>query len=184
LNAQVLGISVDHVPVLKAWAESLGGINYPLISDFWPHGAVAKEYGVLREEGYSERTIFIIDKNGVIQYVDVHDIDDQPSNETLYAEIQRIDPEVQLEVPDEEAQALPHGGIVMYCSKWCHDCKKAREWLGERGLEYTEVDVWTTPGAMEQVRKWTNGKLITPTFDIDGKLVFDFEPEQLSELLD
>ncbi|HBX68522.1 MAG TPA: hypothetical protein DEH25_03835, partial [Chloroflexi bacterium] len=40
LNAQVLGISVDHVPCLQAWAESLGGISYPLMSDFWPHGAV------------------------------------------------------------------------------------------------------------------------------------------------
>ncbi len=184
MNAQVLGISVDHIPVLKAWAESLGGINYPLLSDFWPHGAVAKKYGVLRDEGYSERTIFIIDKNGVIQYIDVHDIDNQPSNETLFVEIQRIDPDAKLETPEEAVSELPHGGIVMYCSKWCHDCKKAREWLSERGLEYTEVDVWTTPGAMEQVRKWTNGKLITPTFDIDGKLVFDFEPEQLSALLD
>ncbi len=184
MNAQVLGISIDHIPVLKAWAESLGGINYPLLSDFWPHGKVAKKYGVLRKEGYSERAIFIIDRHGVIRYIDVHDIDNQPSNATLFAEIQRIDPDVKGEVPAEETEELPHGGIVMYCSKWCHDCKKARDWLDERGLDYTEVDVWTTPGAMEQVRKWANGKLITPTFDIDGKRVFDFNPEQLIKLLE
>jgi len=75
LNAQVLGISIDHVPCIQAWADSLGGIHYPLLSDFWPHGAVAKKYGVLRVEGYAERAIFIIDKIGIIRYIDIHDID-------------------------------------------------------------------------------------------------------------
>ena len=50
MNVQVLGISVDHVPVLKAWAEDIGGITYPLMSDFWPHGEVARKYGVFRED--------------------------------------------------------------------------------------------------------------------------------------
>jgi len=175
---------VDHVPALKAWAESLGGVNYPLLSDFWPHGKVAKKYGVLRDEGHSERALFIIDKRGMIRYIDVHDIDNQPDNETLYAEIRRIDPDVGGEPVDEVKAELPSGGIVMYCSKWCHDCKKAREWLNARGLEYTEVDVWTFPGAMDQVRRWADGKLITPTFDIDGTRVFDFKPEQLADLLE
>ena len=68
-NTQVLGISVDHVPCLKAWAESLGGISYPLLSDFWPHGAVARQYGVFREEaGHSERALFVVDKQGIIRY--------------------------------------------------------------------------------------------------------------------
>ena len=184
MDAQVLGISVDTIPTLKAWAESLGGINYPLLSDFWPHGKVAKKYGVLRKEGYTERAIFVLDKKGVIQYIDIHDIDDLPNNDILFAEIQRFDPEVKGKIPIEEPAELPRGGIVMYCSKWCHDCKKAREWLAKRGLAYTEVDVWTTPGAMEQVRKWADGKLITPTFDIDGKRVFDFKPDEILKLLD
>jgi alkyl hydroperoxide reductase subunit AhpC len=41
-------------------------------------------YGVLRSEGYSERAIFILDKNGFIRYIDIHDIDQQPSNEELF----------------------------------------------------------------------------------------------------
>lgn len=116
LNAQVLGISVDHVPCLIAWAESLGGINYPLLSDFWPHGAVAKEYGVLRSEGYTERALFVIDREGVIQYIDIHDIDDQPSNKVLLAELRRIDPNaaaLESKASEPEAVELPHGGIVM-----------------------------------------------------------------------
>jgi len=59
---------VDHVPCLQAWAKSLGGIDYPLLSDFWPHGAVSTAYGVLRPDGFTERAIFIIDGEGIIRY--------------------------------------------------------------------------------------------------------------------
>ena len=83
METQVLGLSVDSVPGLKAWAESLGGIQYPLLSDFWPHGAVAECYGVLRTEGYTERAIFVIDGKGVIRYIDIHDINDRPDNDEV-----------------------------------------------------------------------------------------------------
>ncbi len=186
LDAQVLGISVDHVPCLKAWAESLGGINYPLLSDFWPHGEISHCYGVLRPEGYTERALFIIDKQGIIRYIDIHDIDHQPDNETLLAELRRIDPEAAAHEPLTPAPAevpLPHGGIVMYCTAWCSDCKRARLWLKDRGLAYTEVDITSTPGAARQVRAWTGGNLTTPTFDIDGTIVVDFDQARLAQVL-
>jgi alkyl hydroperoxide reductase subunit AhpC len=81
---------VDHVPCLQAWQESLGGITYPLCSDFWPHGAVAEKFGVFREDGTSERALFIVDEEGIIQYIDVHDIDDQPDNEILFDELKKL----------------------------------------------------------------------------------------------
>ena len=56
----------------------------PLLSDFWPHGEVAQRYGVLRKEGYSERALFIVDKEGIIRYIDIHNIDDQPENQELF----------------------------------------------------------------------------------------------------
>jgi len=184
MNVQVLGISVDHVPCLKAWADSLGGITYPLLSDFWPHGEVAKRYGVLREDGYSERAIFIIDKEGCIRYIDVHDIGQQPSNDVLFAELGRIDPEAFQAIRTGEAKVdLPHGGIVMYCTSWCPDCKRARAWLKERGLEYTEVDIDRVPGAAAQLRQWANGNLTTPTFDIDGTVIVEFDEVRLKEVL-
>lgn len=184
LNAQVLGISIDHEPCLVAWAESLGGINYPLLSDFWPHGEVAKKYGVLRSEGYSERALFIIDKEGIIRYIDIHDVDDQPDNEVVLAELRRIDPEAAASALAEPKEtALPRGGIVMYCSRWCPDCRRARAWLQEQGLGYVEVDINAVPGAAAQVREWADGKLITPTFDIDGTIVLDFDQEKLEEVL-
>ena len=185
MDTQVLGISVDSVPCLTAWAADLGGIHYPLLSDFWPHGAVAEKFGVLRADGTSERAIYVIDKQGIIRYVDVHDIDDQPSNDVLRRVIREIDPEVRdrPEAPKPEPVALPRGGIVMYCTRWCPDCKKARAWLAEHNLPYTEVDITSTPGAAEQVERWADGNQTTPTFDIDGKIVVDFDLNRLIEIL-
>ena len=187
LDTQVLGISVDHVPCLKAWAASLGGIqNYPLLSDFWPHGTVASQYGVLRDEGSSERAIFIIDKQGCIRYIDYHDVGSQPDNQVLFAELRRIDPSAAMHEKPEILQPeapLPRGGIVMYCTAWCPDCKQARKWLQEHNLAYTEVNITTTPGANQQLREWANGNLTTPTFDIDGTIVVDFDQARLREVL-
>jgi len=90
-NTQVLGISVDSTDCQRAWSKSIGRIeNYPLLSDFYPHGEVAGKYGVLRKEGFSERALFVIDKQGVIRYVDVHDLNDQPDNEVLFRELEKL----------------------------------------------------------------------------------------------
>ena len=89
-EAIVAGISVDSVHSLTAFAKSLGGISYPFLADFWPHGGVTTLYGVLRAQGFSERANFIIDKNGVIRYIDVHKFDEQPDNEDLLAELRKI----------------------------------------------------------------------------------------------
>jgi glutaredoxin len=183
-NVEIIGISVDHVPCLQAWAESLGGIHYPLLSDFWPHGEVAGQYGVMRPEGHSERAIFIIDRQGIIQYIDIHDIEDQPDNDVLFAELARIDPQqVHLDqTPEEAMKNLPQGGVVMYCTPWCTDCKLARHWFDMNGIPYKEVDIFTTPGAERQVRIWTKGPLITPTINIDGQIVIDFDLPKLKDI--
>jgi alkyl hydroperoxide reductase subunit AhpC len=89
-DTQVVGISIDHVPVLKAWAKSIGGLSYPLLSDFWPHGQTALKFGVLRAEGFTERAIFIVDKQGKIRYVDIHPIGDQPKNSVVFEELKKI----------------------------------------------------------------------------------------------
>lgn len=83
LEAQVLGISVDSVPAHKAWADQLGGIDYPMLADFFPHGDVSKKYGILRPEGYSERATFVIDKKGAIRLIEVHEIGKLPDHARL-----------------------------------------------------------------------------------------------------
>jgi glutaredoxin len=188
LDAQVLGISVDSVPCLKAWAESLEGINYPLLSDFWPHGGVAQKYGVLRSDGRTERALFVIDKRGVIRYVDVHDIDKQPDNEELYTVIRRIDPDAAakeqlLTQAEGKSVELPKGGIVLYCTSWCPACRRARTWLTDRGLKYVEVNIDETPLAALQIKQWTGGNRTTPTFDIEGDVIINFDEQKVTEAL-
>jgi peroxiredoxin len=78
LNAHVLAVSVDAGPSKKAWADSLGGISYDLLSDFHPHGKVARDYGVMRHDGISERAIFVIDQDGKIAWAKQYQIPEQP----------------------------------------------------------------------------------------------------------
>jgi len=82
---------VDSTATNAAWAESLNVENIPLLSDFWPHGQVAQSYGVLREQGFNERAIFVVDKKGVVRYIDIHDIDEQPDNEMLLDVLRDLD---------------------------------------------------------------------------------------------
>ena len=89
-DTQVLGISVDSVPCNAAWAKSLGGISYDLLSDFEPKGEVARRYGVYRTEGYTERVLFVIDKEGRIGYKDIHQIDKQPDNEVIFEVLRQM----------------------------------------------------------------------------------------------
>ena len=82
-DALLLGITVDNIPTLFAWANQMGKLWFPVLSDFWPHGAVAARYGVLRSDGVSERALFIIDKKGIIRYIFVSDINKRPPLEDL-----------------------------------------------------------------------------------------------------
>ena len=184
MDALVLGVSIDHVPCLKAWAESLGGIHYPLLSDFWPHGAVAEKYGVFRDDGRSERAIFIIDKDGIVRYIDIHDIDDQPDNDEVLAELRKIDPEAAARAAAAEPaqEALSTGGVLMYCTSWCPACRRARRFLDERGVEYTEIDINKVPESRPKLRELTGGTLTTPTFDVNGEIIVDYKREQQDRL--
>jgi peroxiredoxin (alkyl hydroperoxide reductase subunit C) len=94
-NATLLGISVDNIPTLHAWTNQMcmggGELWFHVLSDFYPHGAVAEKYGILRTDGVSERALFVIDKKGIIRYIDVHDINDRPRLEVLVGELQKLE---------------------------------------------------------------------------------------------
>jgi len=77
-DAVLLGITVDNIPTLYAWTNQMGDLWFPVLSDFWPHGAVADKYGLLRSDGVSERALIFIDKNGIIQDIQVSDINVRP----------------------------------------------------------------------------------------------------------
>jgi peroxiredoxin len=90
-DAILLGITVDNIPTLFAWTNQMGKLWFPVLSDFWPHGAVADKYGVLRSDGVSERAIFVIDKKGVIRYIGVNDINMRPRLEILVRELEKLE---------------------------------------------------------------------------------------------
>lgn len=89
-NTALLGISVDNLPTQHAWVKEMGGLWFPVLSDFFPHGAVAKKLGILRSDGVSERALFLIDKQGIIRYIDVHDINRRPDLGRLVAEMEKL----------------------------------------------------------------------------------------------
>lgn len=187
MNTQVLGISVDSVDCLKAWAASLGGITYPLLSDFYPHGRVAERFGVLRPDGKSERALFIVDKKGIIQYVDVHDIDQQPDNEELFRALEKLEPHAvaaqKTSAPAPAPAAEPTADVVMYCTAWCPACRSARQFLDKHHVSYVTVDISRDRAAAARVRQWANGNETTPTFDIKGTIIVDFDQSKLEQVL-
>ena len=81
-NAILLGITVDNIPTLYAWTKQMGKLWFPVLSDFWPHGQVAAQYGVLRSEGVSERALFYVDRKGIIRDIQVSDINKRPDLES------------------------------------------------------------------------------------------------------
>jgi len=89
-EAILLVITVDNLPTLFAWTKQMCKLWFPVLSDFWPHGAVAQRYGVLRSDGVSERALFVIDKEGIIRYIDVHDINKRPPLEDLVRELEKL----------------------------------------------------------------------------------------------
>jgi peroxiredoxin len=89
-DAVLLGITVDNIPTLYSWTNQMGHLWFDVLSDFWPHGAVASRYGVLRSDGTAERAIMIIDKKGILRYIDVHDINERPPLESIVRQLEKL----------------------------------------------------------------------------------------------
>lgn len=89
-EAILLGITVDNIPTLYAWTKQMGKLWFPVLSDFWPHGAVADLYGVLRSDGVSERALIFIDKQGLISDIQVSDINKRPDLEKCIINLKKM----------------------------------------------------------------------------------------------
>jgi peroxiredoxin (alkyl hydroperoxide reductase subunit C) len=86
----ILGITVDNLPALYAWGLEMRGLWFPMLSDFWPHGAVAQRYGVLRTNGTTERAIVIIDKQGVVRFAQIFNINLRPDLGLIMSELDKL----------------------------------------------------------------------------------------------
>lgn len=83
-NTIALGLSIDSQFAKSAWSKELDIAETALLADFFPHGKVAEEYGILRQEGFSERAVFIIDEKGIVLFSKVYPIKELPDiNELL-----------------------------------------------------------------------------------------------------
>lgn len=94
-DTEVVGISMDSVYSHIAWQEKgIGWLDYPLASDFFPHGEVARKYDIFREKppiiGINERAIFVIDKQGIIRFAQVYDLGQQPDTTEVFAVLEQL----------------------------------------------------------------------------------------------
>jgi alkyl hydroperoxide reductase subunit AhpC len=94
-DAQVVGISVDSIPSHVAWQKKeIGVMNFPLASDFYPHGEAARKYGILREgdpiPGISDRAVFIVGKDGKLKFAKVYPISQVPDIEEVFEVLRKL----------------------------------------------------------------------------------------------
>lgn len=90
LNTVAVGISIDSVPSKRAWAKSLNISETRLLADFWPHGKIAKDLGILREEGFSQRANIILDKNGCIVFKKIYPIVELPDINEIIKQLEQL----------------------------------------------------------------------------------------------
>lgn len=89
-DTEVVSISMDSGFALGAWAKSMH-TTFPLLSDFYPQGQVVDVYGVRHAMGMAERALFVIDKEGVIRYIEVmHSPGEMPNNEDLFEALRKL----------------------------------------------------------------------------------------------
>lgn len=91
LNTVAVGVSVDTIPSKKAWAKDLGITSTRLLADFWPHGQVAKLYGIFREnEGFSERANIILDEAGKVVFFKIYEISQLPDIQEVISFLRQL----------------------------------------------------------------------------------------------
>ena len=144
-------------------------------------------YGVLRPDGRTERAIFVIDPQGIIRYVDVHDIDTQPDNDELLRVLAEVDPGAAAAYEKIQAEAMSHpepvSDVVLYCTPWCQDCPQARQYFQEHNIPYIEVDISRDWAAAARVRAWAGGVEETPTLKIHGQVMVNFDRAKVEAAL-
>jgi len=91
LKTVPVGLSVDAVPSKKAWADNIGIKKVPLLSDFWPHGEVARIFDIFREKnGFSERANIVVDDKGVIALFKTYPLSQLPDIDEIIKAIRSM----------------------------------------------------------------------------------------------
>jgi glutaredoxin len=174
-HCQPLGLSVDSRHSHANWARSLGGVSFPLLSDFHPKGEVARSYGLyLEDAGITDRATVIIDAGGVVRYVQSVSPSGQRDIAKLAEECERIDREYQGELP-------PAGrgpGLDTDCHLFVKSsCGFSRAVLLARdnlhlGDRLVVRNVSEEPDALTELERLT-GKKQAPCLVVDGQPMFE-----------
>ena len=91
LKTIAVGINIDSVPSKNAWAKALKIIKTRLLSDFWPHGKIARMYGVFREkDGFSDRANIIINENQEIDFIKIYEIPELPEIKEILTYLEEL----------------------------------------------------------------------------------------------
>ena len=90
-DTEVFGISTDPTYSLRVFADT-DGLNFPLLSDFWPHGEVASAYGVFDEErGVARRSSYVVDKAGMVRWAVHNELPDSRDLDEHLAQLHQLD---------------------------------------------------------------------------------------------
>jgi len=174
-HTQVLGISVDSIFCHGNWAQSLGGISFPLLADFHPKGQVAKSYGLyLDDAGITDRATVIVDAGGTVR----HASSVTPSGRRDISELAALCEKVDAEHGSGLAEFPSPSGIgkieALYVKSNCGHSRKAilaRDNLHLQG-QVPLRNVTEDAGAMEQLKALTR-KDQAPCLVVDGKPMFE-----------
>jgi peroxiredoxin len=94
VSVETVAITVDSIMNATAWEHEIGPFDFPICSDFWPHGEVCARYGVLRESepwaGASERAVFVVDRDGVVVFRKIYGWDETASLDDVFPVLEKI----------------------------------------------------------------------------------------------
>lgn len=171
-HTQVLGVSVDSVYCHANWGSSLGGISFPLLSDFQPRGAVASSLGVFLESaGITDRATIIIDKEGVVQYTQSVGPPGKRDIAELAGECEKVD-------AANPGTDLPEGpglasGSVLYVRSNCGASRAA--WVARDNLHLDDLalkNVSEDAQALAALEE-TSGKGQAPCLVTEGEVIHE-----------
>ena len=93
-NTEIVALSVDSIMNTTVWEREIGPLEFPLCSDFWPHGEVSRAYGVFRDrepfQGASERAIFVVSQSGKIVFRKIYALDQAVPIDDIFAALRAM----------------------------------------------------------------------------------------------
>ncbi len=174
-NTQVLGISIDSVFCHANWAASLGGVSFPLLSDFHPKGAVAASYGLyLEKAGITDRATVIIDAGGTVRHISSVTPAGGRDIAELAALCEKVDQEYSGPKEAVPSPATFPRGSTLYVKSSCGHSLKAMNALANFHLGGAIIlkNVTDDPAAKAELVK-LGGKDQAPCLVVDGKPLYE-----------